>query len=76
MLKASGRWPAATLLSRVLGLVREQASMRASWATTWVAMTRFTFAFHDSEPVPAAAGRRRADGGVHPHFQAKGKNAR
>ena len=31
---------------------------------------------HDSQPVPAAAWRRRVDGGVHPDFQGKGKNAR
>ena len=36
----------------------------------------FQLAFHHSEFVPPAAGRRRVDGGVHSHFQGKGKNTR
>ena len=72
MLKSSGSMAAATLTSRVLGMVREMVYARFM-GDSWVAGA-FQFAFHDSQSVPPVAGRRRADGGVHPDFQGKGKN--
>ena len=72
MLKSSGAMAAATLSSRVLGMVREMVYARFM-GDGWVA-SAFAFAFHDPESVPAAARRRRADGGVHPDFQGEGKN--
>ena len=74
MLKSSGGIGAATLTSRVLGLVRDQ-SFAAFMGTHGVAAA-FSYAFMVPNLVPPPAGRGRVDGGVHPHLQGQGKKRR
>ncbi len=74
MLKASGAMAAATLFSRVLGMIREMVYARFM-GDGWVA-SAFALAFTIPESFPPPARRRCVDRGVHPHLQGKRKNAR
>jgi putative peptidoglycan lipid II flippase len=70
MLKSSGAMAAATLTSRVLGMVREMV-YAAFMGNKWVA-SAFVLAFQVPNLFRRLLGRRRADRRLHPHLQTEG----
>ena len=74
MLKSSGAMAAATLTSRVLGMVREMV-YAAFMGNTWVA-SAFILAFQVPNLFRRLLGEGRAHGGFHPDLQAEGGQRR
>ena len=70
MLKSSGAMAAATLTSRVLGMVREM--VYAAFMGNTLGGQRLHPRLPGAQPLPPPAGRRRAHRGLHPHLQAEG----